>query len=71
MPLATRIAEALARWLAPAFGENLRLVIDTDAIEALAADRAALWERVNAADFLTINEKRAMVGFGPAESGEE
>ena len=33
--------------------------LDTDKIEALAADRAALWERVTKAPFLTVNEKRS------------
>ena len=65
LPLAGRIGSALAHWLAPAFGEGLALSVDTDRIEALAADRAALWARVGAASFLTDDEKREMVGFGP------
>jgi HK97 family phage portal protein len=70
LPLATRVGCALMQWLAPAFGASLRLAIDTDRIEALAADRAALWERVTAAPFLTINEKRAATGYGPLEGGD-
>ena len=34
-------------WLAPQFGDGIRLTIDTDRIDALAADRAALWERIS------------------------
>ena len=37
---------------------------------ALAADRAALWERVSKAPFLTVNEKRAAMGYGPVEGGD-
>jgi phage portal protein BeeE len=70
LPLATRIADALARWLGPGFGGDVRLAVDTDALDALSSDRAALWERVNAAEFLSVNEKRAMVGFGPVEGGD-
>ncbi len=70
LPLAARVAAALAQWLAPAFGEGLRLVPDTDDIPALAADRAALWEQVARAPFLTVNEKRAMVGFPPISGGD-
>jgi HK97 family phage portal protein len=70
LPLAGRIACALSHWLAPAFGENLRLTIDTDAIEALAPDRAALWSRVSDAPFLTVNEKRSLTGFAPVEGGD-
>ena len=43
---------------------------DLDKIEALSTEREALWERVRKSDFLTINEKRAAVGFGPVEGGE-
>jgi phage portal protein BeeE len=70
LPLAARIAGALTHWLAPAFGDGLTLVADTDRIEALAADRAALWERVSAAPFLTINEKRLATGYGAVEGGD-
>ena len=69
LPLAARLGTALAQWLSPAFGA-VRLLVDTDRIEALAADRAALWERVSAAPFLTVNEKRAAVGYAPVEGGD-
>jgi HK97 family phage portal protein len=70
LPLANRIVAALAQWLAPAFGDGLRLAVDTDRIEALAQDRAALWERVTRAPFLTLNEKRAATGYGTVEGGD-
>ena len=65
IPLARRTAEALIRWLAPAFGETgaLRLEPDLDAIEALAAERESLWRRVGAATFLSEDEKREAVGY--------
>jgi hypothetical protein len=28
------------------------------------------WKQVTDAPFLTVNEKRAMTGFGPVEGGE-
>jgi len=68
LPLANRIADALSAWLAPAFGA--RLVVDADQIDALAGDRAALWTRITDAPFLTINEKRALVGYAPVEGGD-
>jgi HK97 family phage portal protein len=70
LPLAARISGALTQWLGPAFGEGLRLAADTDRIEALAGDRAALWERVTKAPFLTVNEKRAATGYAPVEGGD-
>ncbi len=52
LPLANRIGAALTQWLAPVFGAGLMLAVDTDRIEALSADRAALWERVSKARVL-------------------
>ena len=64
LPLVSRTARALTRWIGPRFGEGLRLGYDTDAIEALSTEREALWARVTKADFLTDDEKRAAVGYG-------
>ena len=64
LPLVARMAAALGGWLGPAWGEGLRLGCDVDAVEALSAEREALWRRVNEADFLTPDEKREAVGYG-------
>ncbi|MBS7539372.1 phage portal protein [Ancylobacter lacus] len=65
LPMARRIGEALAGWLAPAWGGGrLQLVPDLDAVEALAPERESLWRRVTEADFLTADEKRQAVGYG-------
>ena len=69
LPFANRIGAALSAWLAPAFG-NVRVIVDADQIDALASDRAALWSCVTRAPFLTVNEKRAVVGYGPVEGGD-
>ncbi len=75
LPLAGRIANALTQWLAPSFGgslegKSLTLAADTDKVEALSGDRAALWERVTKAPFLTVNEKRDAVGYGAVQGGD-
>jgi len=64
LPLVGRTAAAVGGWLAPAFGTGLRLGFDVDAIEALSAEREALWARLNAATFLSDDEKRVAVGYG-------
>jgi HK97 family phage portal protein len=64
IPLVKRTAEALAHWLAPAYGAPLQLRPDLDAIEALANERESLWRRVSEASFLTDDEKREAVGYG-------
>ncbi|MGH6726843.1 MAG: phage portal protein [Pseudolabrys sp.] len=70
LPLGNRIGGALAQWLSPAFGAGLMLAADTDRIEALSPDRAALWDRVTKAPFLTVNEKRAATGYGAVPGGD-
>ena len=63
LPLAGKILEALSEGLRPWFSE-LELGVDLDAIPALSEDRERLWAQVGAADFLTPEEKRVMVGVG-------
>jgi HK97 family phage portal protein len=72
LPLVERTAKALSGRLAPAWGEALVLKADLDQVEALSPEREALWARLEAASFLTEDEKRAAVGYGPLEAvGEE
>src|SRR5690606_34620053 len=65
LPLVARTASELAAFLAPRFGKGLRLSFDADQIDGLAMEREALWARIGAADFLTDDEKREAVGYGP------
>ena len=64
VPLLGRVTEALTNFLGPQFGEGLRVSYDLDQVEALSADRDALWARVDKASFLTPAEKREAVGYG-------
>ena len=50
------IAEGLRGWWSDA-----RLVVDLDRVAALAEERAMLWKSVTAADWLSPDEKRALV----------
>ena len=59
LPLMQRLARALSGWLAPAYGGELRLAPDLDAVEALSPEREALWARMERASFLSDDEKRA------------
>jgi len=70
LPLVNRTAQAIGNWLGEAFSGALRLSFDADQIEALSAEREALWARVSAADFLTVEEKRAAVGYGRLDEAE-
>ncbi len=63
LPVAGKILSALAEGLSPWFREA-RIVVDLDAVPALAEDRERLWTQVSAATFLSDDEKRAMLGIG-------
>lgn len=65
LPHLEMIKSELNHWLAPFFGEDLSLDYDTDSIPALAPKREALWAKLENASFLTMNEKRELVGYPP------
>ena len=61
LPLVSKIGAGLAQGL-DGWWPGLRIEPDLDAVPALSDERAALWERVAAADFLSAEEKKAMLG---------
>ena len=62
LPLVTKIGAGLGQGLA-GWWPGLRIEADLDGVAALSDERAALWDRVAAADFLTGEEKRALLGI--------
>lgn len=71
LPLVARTASALTRWLAPRFGPDLRIGFDADQVEVLAEARRTLWQKLEGATFLTVNEKRAAAGYSPLQGGDD
>lgn len=67
LPLAGTILDGLAQGLR-AWLPGVTLSVDLDRVTALAEDRERLWGQVSAADFLSREEKRAMVGIGEGGS---
>jgi len=67
LPLADKILSAITEGLEPWFPDQ-RLTIDLNRIPALAEDRERLWSQVSAADFLSGEEKRALLGLPPLEN---
>ena len=63
LPLAERVAARLGTWLSELGGEAVTLSVDLDAVPALSAERDARWRRIADADFLTNDEKRALLGI--------
>ena len=66
LPLIGRVTGALGGWLGDYAGDLVRLQPDLDQVPALAAEREAQWTRVTGGDFLSVAEKRRMLGL-PAE----
>ena len=64
LPLADKILAALQEGLAPWY-PGARLTVDLDRVTALSEDRERLWKQLSEADFLTADEKRAMLGLEP------
>lgn len=64
LPLALKTARAIEAWLGERWSEAgpAHVTIDLDAIPALAPERNAAWARIEAASFLTYDEKRRLAG---------
>jgi len=70
LPLVARMAKAFSAWLGPAYSGKLQLRADVDKIDGLSVEREALWKRLETASFLSRNEKREAVGYGPVDGGD-
>lgn len=65
LPLAKRVLDALSAGLSPWFADA-EMHVDLDRVPALAEDRETLWSTVTAADFLSGDEKRVLLGLAAA-----
>lgn len=61
LPLVQKTASAFMVWLRGRF-DAVSIQPDLDHVPAFASERDALWTRIGAADFLTDDEKRALLG---------
>ncbi|MCW2573955.1 MAG: phage portal protein [Frankiales bacterium] len=64
IPLVMRLQQNFGNWLSPAYA-GITLRCDLDHIDALASERETEWRRIGSADFLSTDEKREAVGYGP------
>ncbi|MCW2382548.1 MULTISPECIES: phage portal protein [unclassified Sphingobium] len=62
LPLLAKLLGALGQGLRD-FWPELVLEVDLNRLPALAEDRMLLWDRIERADFLSTEEKRAMLGL--------
>lgn len=63
LPLAAKVTAAVSHWLSGFSGDPVELRPDLDQVPALAAERDQQWARVAVADFLTVAEKRILLGL--------
>lgn len=70
LPLLKLILESFNRWLVPYYGADLELWFNEDEIEALEPLRKTKADRINAAAYMTVNEKRRAMGLEDVEGGE-
>ncbi len=70
LPMVHRCTRAFGKWLAETKETNLVVSPDLNAIPALSEERGRLWQRIGDADFLTMNEKRAALGYGSVDGGD-
>ena len=67
IPLVQRTQKSFEAWLSNDW-PDIKLSADLDRLDALASEREAEWRRIGAANFLSDDEKRAAIGYGPAEA---
>ena len=70
IPMVTRFLASFGKWLCEGAGYDFVLLPDLNAVPALAEERSQLWQRIGKAEFLTLNEKRAALGYGRLEGGD-
>lgn len=63
LPLLDHFLAEMTLWLDGYFGAGATLSYDLDGIPALSLKREATWQKISAAPFLTVNEKRQLLGF--------
>lgn len=70
LPLLGDVLEGFNRWLTPLYGEDLFFWYDEEMIPALETRRKQKADRINAAGYMTINEKRRAMGLDDVEGGD-
>ncbi|MCU7611194.1 phage portal protein [Anaplasma capra] len=69
IPNLESIIAHLNSWLVPKYGSNMFLSYDKESISVLTEKRQRLWQYVQNATFMTINEKRSLFGLPPINGG--
>jgi HK97 family phage portal protein len=68
LPLLEMIINDWNAWLGSIYSVEIRA--DVDSIPAIAEKRFAMWDMADKSADLTINERRALKGYGPIDGGD-
>ena len=68
LPLLDMIVHDWNAWLGSLYGVTIRP--DVDGIPAIAEKRLSMWQMADQSQDLTINERRALKGYGPTNGGD-
>lgn len=71
LPLADSLLDNLNQHLSPLYGDDITIEFDEDSIQTLAPRRAKKALSLNELTYLTINEKREMLGIEPIDGGDD
>ena len=74
IPLAKRIESDLNEWIAPSFGDDIKISYDIDSIPAMTERRRRIYENVTTAvrdGIISRNEARERLGLEPISGGDE
>ena len=67
LPIAERFWDGFAVWASAYFGKRILIKVLKNEIQAIALQNAAVMSQINAVEFLTLNEKRNLVGMPPSK----
>lgn len=67
IPMTEYIKTELENWLSKKFKTLVHVNFDFDSVLALADKRETMWNKISNANFLTVNEKREILGYEPLE----
>jgi len=71
IPLLDKISDSFSMWFFHLFSETILIDFNRDAISALTEKRQNLWGKISEANFMTINEKRHLIGLPPINGGDK
>lgn len=70
IPLLDHLSDSLSSWFSYWYDQDLLIDFDRESISALTEKRENLWGKIGLATFMTINEKRGLVGLPPIAGGD-